>query len=79
MRGIVRDGYTRKSPCAGIRLPEKIPTVVRLLAPAEVLALADAMPDPHALLVPLGAGTGLRARGSRGAGRAAQARRAVPS
>jgi len=60
MRGAVRDGYIRKSPCVDIRLPEKIPTVVRLLAPAEVLALADAMPDRYALLVLLGAGTGLR-------------------
>jgi integrase len=43
-----------------IRLPEKTPTVVRLLTPAEVLALADAVPDRYALLVLLGAGAGLR-------------------
>jgi integrase len=43
-----------------IRLPEKTPTVVRLLTPAEVLTLASAMPDRYALLVLLGAGTGLR-------------------
>jgi hypothetical protein len=60
MRGAVRDGYLRKSPCVDIRLPEKIPTVVRLLTPAEVLALADAMPGRYSLLVLLGAGTGLR-------------------
>jgi hypothetical protein len=29
-------GPIRKSPCVDIRLPEKIPTVVRRLAPAEV-------------------------------------------
>jgi integrase len=57
MRGAVRGGYLRKSPCVDIRLPEKIPTVVRLLTPAEVLALADAMPGRYSLLV---AGTGLR-------------------
>ena len=60
MRGAVRDGYLRKSPCVDIRLPEKVPTVVRLLAPNEVLALAGAMPERYALLVLLGAGTGLR-------------------
>ncbi len=60
MRGAVRDGYIRKTPCADIRLPEKTPTVVRLLTPAEVLALAGAMPDRYALLVLLGAGAGLR-------------------
>ncbi len=60
MRGAVRDGYLRKSPCVDIRLPEKTPTVVRLLTPAEVLALADAMPRRYALLVLLGGGTGLR-------------------
>jgi integrase len=43
-----------------IRLPEKTPTVVRLLTPAEVLTLASAMPDRYALLVLLGASTGLR-------------------
>ena len=60
IRGAVRDGYIRKTPCVNIRLPEKTPTVVRLLNPAEVLALAAAMPDRYALLVLLGAGTGLR-------------------
>jgi hypothetical protein len=49
MRGTVRDGYLRKSPCVDIRLPEKIPTVVRLLTPAEVLALADAMPGRYSV------------------------------
>jgi integrase len=60
MRGAVRDGYIRKTPCVDIRLPEKTPTVVRLLTPAQVLALASVMPDRYALLVLLGAGTGLR-------------------
>ena len=33
MRGPVRDGYIRKTPCDDIRLPEVRPTVVRLLTP----------------------------------------------
>jgi integrase len=60
MRGAVRDGYIRKTPCVDIRLPEKTPTVVRLLTPAEILALAAAMPTRYAVLVLLGAGAGLR-------------------
>jgi len=62
MRGAVRDGYIRKTPCAGIRLPEKTPTMIRLLTPDQVLALAAAMPRRHELLVLLGAGAGLRQR-----------------
>jgi integrase len=60
MRGAVRDGYIRKTPCADIRLPDKSPTVVRLLAPAQVLALVQAMPARYGLLALLGAGAGLR-------------------
>jgi integrase len=60
MRGAVRDGYIRKTPCDDIRLPEIIPTVIRLLTPAQVLALAAAMPFRYAPLVLLGAGAGLR-------------------
>jgi integrase len=60
MRGAVRDGYIRKSPCADIRLPEISKTIVRLLTSAQVLALAGAMPQRYALLVLLGAGAGLR-------------------
>lgn len=60
MRGAVRDGYIRKTPCDDIRLPEIIPTVIRLLSPAQVLTLAAAMPPRYALLVLLGAGAGLR-------------------
>jgi integrase len=62
MRGAVRDGYIRKTPCDDIRLPEVAPTVVRLLTPTQVLALADAMPPRYALLVLLGAIAGLRQR-----------------
>jgi Phage integrase, N-terminal SAM-like domain len=51
MRGAVRDGYIRKTPCVDIRLPEKTPTVVRLLTAAEVLALAAAMPDRYAFRI----------------------------
>jgi integrase len=60
MRGAVRDGYIRKTPCDDIRLPEISATVIRLLSPAQVLALADAMPRRYSLLVLLGAGAGLR-------------------
>lgn len=60
MRGAVRDGYVRKTPCVEIRLPEITKTVVRLLTPEQVVALADAMPARYALLVLLGAGAGLR-------------------
>jgi integrase len=60
MRGAVRDGYIRRTPCADIRLPEASKTVVRLLTPVQVLQLAAAMPQRYALLVLLGAGAGLR-------------------
>ncbi len=60
MRGAVRDGYVRKTPCMDIRLPEAPETTIRLLAPGQVLALAAAMPQRYALLVLLGAGAGLR-------------------
>ncbi len=60
MRGSVRDGYIRKTPCADIRLPEITKTLVRLLTPGQVLALADAMPRRYGLLVVLGAAAGLR-------------------
>ena len=60
MRGAVRDGYIRKTPCTDIRLPETSATVVRLLTPGQVLALASVMPRRYALLVLIGAGTGLR-------------------
>ncbi len=58
MRGAVRDGYIRKTPCDDIRLPEKIPTTVRLLTPVQVLDLAQAMPARYGLLILLGAGAG---------------------
>jgi integrase len=60
MRGAVRDSYIRKTPCVEIRLPEITKTLVRLLTPGQVVALADAMPARYALLVLLGAGAGLR-------------------
>jgi integrase len=60
MRGAVRDGYIRKTPCTDIRLPEVSKTVVRLLTPAQVLQLSAVMPQRYALLVLLGAGAGLR-------------------
>jgi integrase len=60
MRGAVRDGYLRKTPCADIRLPEIAKTHVQLLSPREVLDLSAVMPARYALLVLLGAGAGLR-------------------
>ena len=60
MRGAVRDGYIRKTPCVDIKLPEIPKTVVRLLTPEQVVRLAAAMPERYALLVLLGAGAGLR-------------------
>lgn len=60
MRGAARDGYIRATPCVDIRLPEKTPTVVRLLTADQVLALADAVPRRYKILVLLGAGAGLR-------------------
>jgi len=60
MRGAVRDGYIRKTPCVDIRLPEVSSTLVRLLTPEQVVALADAMPARYAVLVLLGAAAGLR-------------------
>jgi integrase len=47
-------------PGLAFRLPEVSATVVRLLTPGQVLALASAMPSRCALLVLLGAGAGLR-------------------
>ncbi|GAA1594179.1 site-specific integrase [Actinomadura kijaniata] len=60
MRGAVRDDYLRKSPCADIRLPDIMPTLVRLMEPAQILALAKAMCDRYGLLALLGGGAGLR-------------------
>jgi integrase len=60
MRGAVRDGYIRKTPCTDIRLPEVNKTTVRLLTPVQVLRLAAVMPQRYPLLVLLGAGAGLR-------------------
>jgi integrase len=60
MRGAVRDGYIRKTPTDGIRLPELTRTVVRLLTPDQVIALYRAMRPRYAVLVLAGAGAGLR-------------------
>ena len=60
MRGAVRDGYIRRTPCQDIRLPEITKTTVRILTPGQVTALAAAMPSRYGLLVLMGAGAGLR-------------------
>jgi integrase len=61
MRGAVRDGYIRRSPCVDIRLPEPDKTTIRLLEPGQILTLAQAtIPARYGLMVLLGGGTGLR-------------------
>ncbi|MCD0451951.1 site-specific integrase [Actinocorallia sp. API 0066] len=60
LQGAVRDEYIRKSPCVDIRLPEVSATVVRLLTPAQVVALSGALPKRYRLLPLLGAAAGLR-------------------
>lgn len=61
MRGAVRDGYLRRSPCVDIRLPEPSKTTIRLLTPGQILALAhETRPTRYGLMVLLGGGTGLR-------------------
>jgi integrase len=61
MRGAVRDGYIRRSPCVDIRLPEPSKTTIRLLVPSQILALAQATaPARFGLMVLLGGGIGLR-------------------
>ncbi|MER6178577.1 site-specific integrase [Streptosporangium sp. NPDC001681] len=60
MRGAVRDGMIRRSPCVDIRLPEPDKTTIRLLSPTEVITLYRAMRPDYAPLVLLGAAAGLR-------------------
>lgn len=60
IRGAVRDGLIRRSPCIDIRLPAAAPTTVCLLSPGQVSALYAAMPQRYAPLALLGAGCGLR-------------------
>lgn len=56
----VRDRAISASPCVGITLPELAHTEHLILAPAQVHALADAVPDRYRALVYVGAGCGLR-------------------
>ncbi|WP_346101275.1 tyrosine-type recombinase/integrase [Nonomuraea maheshkhaliensis] len=60
IRGAVRDAMIRRSPCVDIRLPEADKTTIRLLSPAEVIALYRAMRPEFAPLILLGAAAGLR-------------------
>jgi integrase len=60
-RSAVRDRIVTASPCVGIRLPpEKPPSLLNVLTTADVLAMADAVPDRYAALIMFGAATGLR-------------------
>jgi integrase len=60
LRAAVQDGRIGKSPCVSIKLPDVPKTRPVLLAPSQVLALADAMAPRYRALVYLGAGAGLR-------------------
>ncbi|TKK85608.1 hypothetical protein FDA94_24760 [Herbidospora galbida] len=60
MRGAVRDGMIRRSPCIDIRLPDADKTTIRLLTPAQVMALYRAIRPEYAPLILLGAAAGLR-------------------
>lgn len=60
MRAAVQAGLIVSSPCDGVRLPRVERAETRFLAPAEVVALADAMDDRYAALVYLAAYGGLR-------------------
>ena len=65
MRGAVRDGYIRKTPCVDIRLPETSATVVRLLTFGQVLALAARCLVGMHCSYSVGAGAGFVRRGIR--------------
>lgn len=59
-KAALRDRLVNTSPCAGTRLPKKLPVEVVPLSTGTVRALADAVPERYRTLVVLGAGTGLR-------------------
>lgn len=59
-KAAVGDRLIPSSPCATTRLPKREPTRVMPPTTAQVLALADGVPDRFRALVVLAAGTGLR-------------------
>ena len=56
----VRDRVIAVSPCVDIRRPKGARRVDKVLSPAQVVAIADAVPAHYRALVLTGAGTGLR-------------------
>jgi integrase len=60
MRTAVLDDRIPRTPCTSIHLPEPPPTIVCLLDPDQVRALAAAMRPRYALTVLLAYGTGMR-------------------
>lgn len=59
-KAALRDRLVSSSPCAGTKLPKKLPFEVVPLGTATVERLVDAVPDRYRALVVLAAGTGLR-------------------
>jgi integrase len=60
MRAAVLDGRLARTPCVGIRLPDILKTIVRILTPDQVFALADAMRPQYRFTVVFAYGTGTR-------------------
>ncbi len=59
-KAALRDRLVTSSPCAGTRLPKKLPVEVVPLTTETVHALAAAVPERYRALVVLAAGTGMR-------------------
>lgn len=59
-KAALRDRLVTSSPCAGTRLPKKLPVEVVPLTTETVHALAEAVPERYRALVVLAAGTGMR-------------------
>jgi hypothetical protein len=60
LNAAVEDGRIPKNPAAGAYLPRIIDAPVRILEPAEIYAVADAVPETLRAAVIVAAGTGLR-------------------
>lgn len=59
-KSAMHDRLVTSSPCAGTRLPKRLPVQITPLTTETVRALADAVPARYRALVLLAAGTGLR-------------------
>ena len=60
MRAAVLDGRLARTPCVAIRLPDILKTIVRILTPDQVFALADCMRPQYRFTVVFAHGTGTR-------------------